>query len=137
MKSIWLNLPVKDIQASKSFFKLIGFKENPMHEKADHMASFLIGENNFVLMLFPEYAFQHFTQAEISDTRKGSEVLINLDAQSKMEVDEMTEKVRKAGGRIFAEPSEVDGWMYAMGFSDLDGHRWSMLHMDMDKMPKQ
>ena len=136
MKSIWLNLPVGNIQASKAFFKLIGFRENPMHAQADHMASFLIGENDFVLMLFPEYAFQHFTQTAISDTSKGSEVLINLDAQTRIEVDEMADKVKKAGGKVFAEPSEVDGWMYAMGFTDLDGHRWAMLYMEMDKMPK-
>ncbi|UWX55343.1 extradiol dioxygenase [Maribacter litopenaei] len=136
MKSIWLNLPVKDIEASKVFFKQIGFRENPMHAHATHMASFLIGENDFVLMLFPEYAFQHFTQSEISDTSIGSEMLINLDAQTRTEVDEMTTSVKKAGGKIFAEPAEVDGWMYAMGFMDLDGHRWSMLYMEMDKMPK-
>ncbi|RRQ49580.1 extradiol dioxygenase [Maribacter algicola] len=136
MKSIWLNLPVKDIEVSKTFFKQIGFRENPMHAHADHIGSFLIGENDFVLMLFPENAFQHFAQTVISDTTKGSEVLINIDAQSRTEVDEMRIRVKEAGGRIFAEPAEVDGWMYAMGFIDRDGHRWSMLHMEMDKMPK-
>ncbi|MDC6387547.1 extradiol dioxygenase [Maribacter sp. PR1] len=136
MKSIWLNLPVKNVQKSKSFFKEIGFKENPMHANADNLGSFLIGEHNFVLMLFPEYAFQHFSQAEISDTSKGSEILINIDAQSKEEVDEMAKRIKEAGGKIFANPSEVDGWMYAMGFTDLDGHRWSLLFMEMDKMPK-
>lgn len=136
MKSIWLNLPVKDIKVSKIFFKQIGFRENPMHAHSEHIGSFLIGEHDFVLMLFPENAFQHFAQTGISDTNQGSEMLINLDAQTRAEVDEMAQKVKNAGGRIFAEPAEVDGWMYAMGFIDRDGHRWSMLHMEMDKMPK-
>ena len=65
-----------------------------------------------------------------------SEVLINFDAESKEEVDAMAEKVRKAGGKIYAEPGESQGWMYAFGFEDLDGHRWSMLYMDLAKMPK-
>ena len=78
---------------------------------------------------------RNFTQNEIADTKKGTEVLINIDAQSKEEVDEMAKIVRKAGGRIFAEPGESQGWMYAFGFEDLDGHRWSMLYMDMSKMP--
>jgi uncharacterized protein YndB with AHSA1/START domain len=43
--------------------------------------------------------------------------------------------VRKAGGKIYAEPGESQGWMYAFGFEDLDGHRWSMLYMDISKMP--
>ena len=135
MKTIWLNLPVKDVKKSKVFFKAIGFKPNPRHEKAEHLASFLIGENNFVMMLFPEKAFTGFTQNKITDTTKGTEVLLNIDAQSRAEVDEMAETVRKAGGRVFAEPGESQGWMYAMGFEDLDGHRWSMLYMDFDKMP--
>ena len=85
-------------------------------------------------MLFPNNMFKKFTQNEITDTKKGTEVLINIDAQSKEEVNEMAEKVRVAGGRIFAEPGESQGWMYAFGFEDLDWHRWVMLYMDMSKM---
>jgi predicted lactoylglutathione lyase len=134
-KNFWLNLPVRDVKKSKEFFEAIGFKVNPMHENAEHLASFLIGENNFVLMLFPNDTFRNFTKNEVADTEKGTEVLLNIDAQSKEEVDEMAKTVRKAGGRIFAEPGESEGWMYAFGFEDLDGHRWVMLHMDMSKMP--
>jgi len=134
-KNIWLNLPVTSVNESKEFFKAIGFKINPRHENAEDVASFLIGENNFVLMLFPNNIFKNFSQNEVADTTKGSEVLINIDAQSREEVDEMAKKVRAAGGKIFAEPGESQGWMYAFGFEDLDGHRWIMLHMDMSKMP--
>jgi predicted lactoylglutathione lyase len=133
--NVWLNLPVRDVGKSKEFFKAIGFKINPMHENAEDVTSFLIGKNNFVLMLFPNDVFRSFTQNEIADTKKGTEVLINIDAQSKEEVDEMAKTVRKAGGKIFAKPEESQGWMYAFGFEDLDGHRWSMLYMDKSKMP--
>lgn len=143
MKSIWLNLPVKDLQKSKTFFKAIGFRENPRHAEAEHLGSFFIGENDFVMMLFPEDSFKGFTQNAISDTSKGTEVLLNIDAQSRAEVDEMAKTVRKSGGKIFAEPGESQGWMYAFGFEDFDGHRWSMLYMDppaeragFEKMPK-
>jgi predicted lactoylglutathione lyase len=137
IKQIWLNLPVKDIQKSKAFFKDIGFRPNPMHEKAEHMASFFIGENDVVMMLFPEKDFKGFTKNEIADTQKGTEILLNIDAESKAEVDKMAKTVRKAGGTIFAEAGESQGWMYAFGFEDPDGHRWSMLYMDTDKMPNQ
>ncbi len=72
MKTIWLNLPVKNIKKSKAFFKAIGFRENPMHKKAEHLASFYIGENNFVMMLFPEESFKFFSGNEITDTTKGT-----------------------------------------------------------------
>ncbi len=136
IKQVWLNLPVKDLKKSKEFFKQIGFIPNPMHEKAEHLGSFFIGEDKFVLMLFPETTFKGFINHTISDTNNGSEMLINIDAESTEEVDKMAEKVRLAGGVIYAEPGESQGWMYAFGFIDLDGHRWCMLYMDMTKMPK-
>lgn len=130
MKSIWINLPVKDLQKSKTFFKTIGFRENPMYSKVEHFASFFIGENDFVMMLFPEDTFKSFTHNEVSDTLKGTEALLSIDAQSKAEVDEMFKTVTAAGGKIFAGPAERDGWMYGFGFMDMDGHRWNMLYMD-------
>lgn len=136
MKSIWINLPVKNLQKSKAFFEEIGFTPNPNYNRNDG-ASFLLGDQKVVMMLFPEKDFKGFTHNEVADTKKGTEVLLNLDAQSKNEVDEMAKKAQKAGGKIFAEPSESEGWMYVFGFEDLDGHRWSVLHMDMSKMPKQ
>ncbi len=134
-RQFWLNLPVKDIQKSKTFFKKIGFKENPMHKDATHMASFFIGEKEVVMMLFPESDIEHFTQNKITDTTKSNEMLLNIDAQSPEEVHEMANLVKKAGGKIYAEPAENQGWMYICGFQDLDGHRWCILYMDKNKMP--
>lgn len=136
-KKFWLNLPVRDIRRSKAFFTEIGFTLNPNFQSNDDSASFLIGEHDFVMMLFPEEAFQGFTQNKIADTTRGTEVLLNIDAQSREEVDEMAQVVRQAGGTIYAEPGESQGWMYAFGFEDPDGHRWSVLHMNPGKMPTQ
>lgn len=135
-KQVWINLPVKDINRSRKFFKDIGFRENPRHMNNKNLASFLLGEHDFVMMLFPEEQFESFSGSRISNTQHGAEFLMNIDAQSRDEVDGFAEKVRKAGGKIFAEPAESQGWMYAFGFMDPDGHRWSMLHMDMSKAPE-
>jgi len=135
MKKIWLNLPVKDIKKSKQFFKEIGFRENPMHKKASHLGSFLIGEHDFVLMLFPEEAIHQYTGKPVPDPSKTSQMLINLDAGSREEVKAFAETVKRAGGEVYQEPTEVEGWMYITSFADLDGHQWSMLYMDTDKMP--
>lgn len=136
MKQFWINLPVKNIAASKAFFSALGFEQNPMHKDAPHLASFFLGEQKVVMMLFEEQTFKTFTATEISNTNKGSEMLLNIDAQSREEVDDMAKKVEAAGGTIYAKPSEAEGWMYAFGFQDPDGHRWSMLYMDLDKLPK-
>lgn len=135
MKSIWINLPVKDVNKSKRFFEAIGFTPNPNYGM-ETSASFLIGDPPIIMMLFPEEEFKGYVRNEISDTTKGNEMLLNIDAQSKDEVDAMAKTVERAGGKIFAEPEEAQGWMYVFGFEDLDGHRWSMLYMDTNKMPK-
>ena len=134
-KQIWLNLPVKDAMKSKEFFSAIGFTFLEERTTPDS-ACMLVGESNFVVMLFGETMFQNFIKHEITDTYQSSEFLISIDAESREEVDALQEKVITAGGTIFAEASENQGWMYGLGFADLDGHRWNVLHMDFSKMPK-
>jgi len=135
VKQIWLNLPVKNIKKSKTFFSKIGFTFNEAHD-TESSTCMLVGESNFVVMLFEETQFANCIQHKVSDTSKSSEVLISIDAQSKEEVDEFAIKVLEAGGNLFAKPAENLGWMYGCGFADLDGHRWNVLYMDLCKLPK-
>ena len=135
-KDFWLNLPVKDITKSKAFFADLGFKFNPQYQ-SDNSASLLLGEKNIVVMLFEEPTFRGFTSNAIADTQQGTEVLLSFDAQSKEEVDEIIQKVLDAGGTSNHKPTEMTGWMYGCVFTDIDGHRWNILHMDMSKMPQR
>ena len=134
-KQLWINLPVKDIQQSKAFFEALGFSFNTKYGNTDYSVSLLIGEKNIVVMLFTEQVFESFTRQKIADTATGTEVLFSIDAESREEVDEMAGKVVAAGGSLFAQPAENQGWMYGCGFADLDGHRWNVLFMDMSQMP--
>ena len=128
-KQIWLNLPVKNIEKSKQFFSSIGFSFNEEYSN-QHSACMLVGDKNFVVMLFKESLFSTFVQNTIADTQTHSEMLISIDAESRQEVEELAQKVDEAGGVVFAKPAENQGWMYGCGFSDLDGHRWNVLFMD-------
>lgn len=134
-KQIWLNLPVKEVKKSKVFFDKIGFYFNEKNETA-HSACMIVGDKNFVVMLFEESVFGQFSQNKITDTKSSSEILISIDAESTKEVDEFAQKVTDAGGVVFSKPAEIQGWMYGCGFSDLDGHRWNVLYMDFEKLPK-
>jgi predicted lactoylglutathione lyase len=135
VKQIWLNLPVKNVEKSKTFFTEIGFSFNEAHD-TESMACMLVGESNFAVMLFEETQLESCIQNKITDTSLSSEMLISIDAQSKEEVDEFAIKVQEAGGNLFAKPAENQGWMYGCGFADLDGHRWNVLYMDRSKLPK-
>lgn len=135
IKSLWINLPVKDINKSKDFFTQLGFKLNLQYGSREDSACFLIGESNFVVMLFEENLFKSLINTEVYDPKLGSEVMFSIDAESAEEVNEIAKRVTAAGGTIFSEPQESQGWMYGCAFQDLDGHRWNVLHMDMTKMP--
>lgn len=135
IKKVWINLPVKNIEISKKFFIEIGFSFNEQYG-THHSTCLLVGEVNFVVMLFESAQFASFIQNAVTDTAVSSEILISIDAESRDEVDEFAKKVEQAGGTVFAKPAENQGWMYGCGFTDLDGHRWNMLYMDFSKVPK-
>jgi predicted lactoylglutathione lyase len=132
-KEIWINLPVKDVKKSKEFFSQIGWTLNPKQTN-EKMACFEVGTKKITILFFDQETLKEFAKNEIADTNAGTEVLISFDAESREEVDEMARKVFEAGGRIFAEPAEIQGWMYGFAFADLDGHRWNQIFMDFSKM---
>jgi predicted lactoylglutathione lyase len=134
IKEFWLNLPVKDLNKSKEFFSKLGFAFNPRHINSNDAAGLVIGNKGVLVMLFPEATFKSFTNNEIGDTNQSTQVLLSIDAESKEEVDELVLKAVNAGGVAYCKASD-QGWMYAAGFADLDGHRWNVLYMDMSKMP--
>jgi uncharacterized protein len=133
-QDIWLNLPVKNLARSTAFFTALGFARNPGPGNTEQSASFLVGEKKVVLMLFLEPVFAGFTAHALADTKRGSEVLFSLGAASRSQVDEMADRARSAGGTLFAEPTESNGFMYGCGICDPDGHRWNVLFMDSRKM---
>ncbi|HEY0427519.1 MAG TPA: VOC family protein [Pyrinomonadaceae bacterium] len=135
-KEIWLNLPVKDVGRAKEFFTKIGFTPNEKHA-SDTMACFEVGTNKTTVLFFAEETFRGFTKSEISDAKAGAEILISFDAENRDEIDETARKVFDAGGAIFSEPAEIQGWMYGFAFADLDGHRWNMIYMDSGRMSQE
>jgi uncharacterized protein len=133
-QDLWINLPVKDLARSNAFFTKIGFAPNLGSGNSEKSASFIIGEKKIVLMLFVQEVFSGFANNALADTAIGTEVLFSLSADSQEQVNDMANRVRSAGGTIFSEPSETNGFMYGCGFCDLDGHRWNVLYMDANKM---
>jgi predicted lactoylglutathione lyase len=130
-QELWLNLPVKDLEKSRSFFTSLGFEST---RDSPGMIGFVIGKVS--VMMVEKSQLEQYTQHKISDTSQGSEFLISVSAPNQTYVDEMTEKIKSAGGTVYSEPQEIQGWMYGMAMVDLDGHRWNIIYMDWGKMPK-
>lgn len=134
-KSLWINLPVKNVSKSKEFFTKIGFTPNDRYGVREDSASLMVGESNLIIMLFEKSLYETFAGSQVSKNISGTEVLFSFDAESTEEVDQLAQKVLDAGGELYGKPGYKDGWMYGCGFIDLDGQRWSILYMDMAKMP--
>ncbi|GHN01707.1 glyoxalase [Cytophagales bacterium WSM2-2] len=134
-KEFWLNLPVRDIKKTREFFSKLDFPFKK-ERNTDNSACMTLGEKNVVIMLFEDPMFKGFINSDIADPQKGTEVLLSFDAKSKEEVDEVAKKAIEAGGKSTHKPTEMKGWLYGCVFTDLDGHKWNALYMDMSKMPK-
>lgn len=129
-KEFWVNLPVKDLKKSKDFFTELGFTFKPLPGNREDGACLILGSKSVYVMMFEENMFRSFTDTTITDTSKSNEVLFSIDAENTDEVNILAERVKKAGGKVFAGPAEKDGWMYGFGFSDPDGHLWNVLYME-------
>ncbi|MEZ0480288.1 VOC family protein [Planococcus sp. SSTMD024] len=124
--SLWINLPVKDLQAATAFYEQAGFLTFKADSSNDQQAAFYVERQHLYVMLFPQETFKAFTEQDIADTSIGSEVLFSLSAKSREEVDNLVFRIEQAGGIVFAPPGERNG-LYGAGFSDVDGHRWNFL----------
>jgi predicted lactoylglutathione lyase len=130
----WLSLAANDLDKSRAFFQSIGFVINDAHASPG-MVSMFVGNKRVVVNLFPAATLQGFLQNPVADPVKSNEVVMSLGANSREEVDAIAKRVVAAGGKLYGEPGDRDGWMYGCGFIDLDGHRWAVLFMDMSKLP--
>lgn len=130
---IFVNLPVKDLTRSKEFFTKLGFSFNEQFTD-ENAACLVLGENIFA-MLLTESFFKSFTNKNIADANKTTEVLLAIDAESRNKVNEMVKKAVENGGSIYREPVD-HGWMYQHSFADPDGHQWEVLYMDESAVPQ-
>ena len=131
---VFINLPVKDLDKSVSFFTNLGYEFNPQF--TDEKATCMIVSDNIFVMLLTETYFKTFTKKPVSDAKASTEVLVALDANSREEVQDIVAKAKASGGTIYNEPQD-HGWMYQHSFADLDGHQWEFVYMDANQIPNQ
>lgn len=124
---IFVNLPVRDLDASKAFFAALGYTFNPQFTNQD--AACMVISDSIYVMLLVEPFFQTFTPQPLCDARRQTEVITCLSAASRAAVDQLVDKALAAGAGE-PMPARDYGFMYQRGFQDLDGHLWEIAHMD-------
>ncbi|MGI5136575.1 MULTISPECIES: VOC family protein [unclassified Streptomyces] len=124
---IFVNLPVADVDASKKFFTELGYTINPRFTTDD--CACVVISDTIIAMLLGRQRYADFTEKEIADATKTSEVLLCLSAESREKVDELVDRALAAGGTGSREAID-HGYMYGRAFDDPDGHTWEVMWMD-------
>ena len=127
-KMIFVNLPVRDLEASKRFYEAIGARNEPKFTN-EHAAAMVFSDSIFVMLLRHEF-YSTFTGKPIADAHVTSQVLLALSCDGKAAVDAMVEAAAANGGKADPGPKQDLGFMYGRSFEDPDGHHWEPHWMD-------
>ncbi|AGB42942.1 VOC family protein [Mesorhizobium sp. CO1-1-7] len=127
-KMIFINLPVRDLQAATNFYLAIGGTLNPQF--SNDQASSVMFSDAIGVMLLTHQHYGQFTTRQIGDARRDSQMLIALTASSKDEVNATIEKGVAAGGRADPNPAQDLGFMFNRHIEDPDGNVWELLWMN-------
>ncbi len=128
-RSVFINLPVKDIKLATAFYEAIGCNRNDQF--SDENSSSMVWSETITFQLLQHEYYRTFTSKPIADAHASSSMLIALSRESRQEVDQMVEAAGKAGGQVDVREPQDLGFMYLRSFADLDGHVFEPAYMDM------
>ena len=126
-RMIFVNLPVKDLEASKKFFAALGFEFD--QRITDETATGMIVNEQSYVMLLTEAKFASFTTKPTVDATTATEAIVAVSAEDRESVDSFADAALAAGAARASEPLDY-GFMYSRSFYDLDGHYWEAVWMD-------
>jgi predicted lactoylglutathione lyase len=124
---LFLNLPVADIAASRSFFAALGFEFN--EKFCDQGAACMIVSDQAFVMLLQRDRFAEFILKPLADATETTALTACVSATSRAEVDSLADAAGAAGAGDAKGPQDY-GFMYQRSFYDLDGHLWEIAWMD-------
>ena len=131
-KMIWANFGVDDVERTRKFYQKLGFQLNG--QPNEELVSFFFSDSNFVIHFFKKEKLKESIEGELSDLRKGNEIMFSLSADTKMEYDKWIELIKKAGGKIHFDSNidrkefyDENGFSVCV-FADPDGHKFNLLY---------
>ncbi|MBM9469419.1 VOC family protein [Nakamurella leprariae] len=125
--SIYVNLPVAELERSKRFFTGLGYRVEPSMTDTN-AACIAISDSIFVMLLVHPF-FANFTSKRIADTSATAAAILCLSTDERAEVDELVDRALAGGGSRSADPMD-QGWLYCRSFQDPDGHLWEVIWTD-------
>ena len=126
-RTLFVTLPVADVEGSKAFFSSLGFTFDPAFAD-ENAACMLVGEQSTV-MLLSRARFAQLSKLPTADPRTHALALYSFGVPTRDDVDAVAARALAAGGTE-ADGAEDHGFMYTRSFFDLDGHGWQVMWMD-------
>jgi uncharacterized protein len=124
---IFLNLPVRDLPASRDFFEALDFSFDERF--CDDKAACMVVSEQAWVMLLERDRFADFVTKPVADANEATALTVAVSAESREAVDAFAEAALSAGANPGKEAQEY-GFMYQRSFHDLDGHLWEVMWMD-------
>jgi len=130
MKQIFINLPVRNLLASVNFYTQLGFVPNPVFSFDDQKC--MAWSDQILLMLQNYEMFQTGNGKPIPNPKEHTNCSFTLPVESVEQMNKMVEAALKNGGSEIL-PKMVEDFMQVRTISDLDGHVWGVIYLDMIK----
>jgi predicted lactoylglutathione lyase len=131
---IFVNVPVRDLDAAMAYYKALGFEHNP--DFTDETAACIVISDTIFVMLLTHDKFKQFSSRPIPDPREQTQALYALSRDSREAVDAIAQAGLEAGGLEYRPPQDM-GFMYSRAIADVDGHVWEYVWMDMSGMTSE
>ncbi|HWA61196.1 MAG TPA: VOC family protein [Caulobacteraceae bacterium] len=131
-KSIFINLPVRDLDAATRFYEAIGCVKNAQF--SNDQASSMVWSEAISFHLLTHEFYATFTSLPIADAKLASAALYALSCDSREAVDAIVEAAARAGGRADVREKQDMGFMYLRTFEDPDGNVFEPAFMDASAM---
>ena len=130
-KTIFISLPVADLQASTAFYNALGFEKN--QQFSDEGSACMVWSEAIHVALLTHAKWRTFTQRPFppADAAKS---MLSLSMASREAVDEMNRAAAAHGGVADVNPPEDHGFMYSRDLADPDGHMWGIFWMNPEAM---
>lgn len=128
---VFVNYPVKDVQASTEFYEKLGFMKN--EDFSNEQSSSMVWDDNFWIMLL-EYDFYNLflKGKKIADTRTQSGTLTAFSVESPAVVKKIAEAAKANGGSYHSVEMDMqEDQMFSLEVIDLDGNQFEPVWMNM------
>ena len=126
--SVYINLPVADVERAKTFFEQLGFAPDPRFAAEDRAACVILSESVSAMLLSRE-VFGAMVAKPVANTATMSAATACLRLESREAVDAVMEAALAEGATEPRSPRAQEA-MYSRAFEDPDGHLWELLWVD-------